>query len=110
VSDIPELKRLEKQLHQLQPDDPRTYMLRAIFNDRLEKSMLSLEQQLAAIGTLEYNVTPYRVTFKPFVQGAMLKQIMSSSFGVKTNHFPIRIPPKYWGVKIINHTPFDASI
>lgn len=101
------LYEITRQLHKLQPDDPKTLMLRAILNDKIEKSIKTFEARCAEVGVRSYEILPYRVRFHPYLNEKPLQYVMAV-FDVKNSSLPIRLPPAYWGERTIS-PPQESS-
>jgi hypothetical protein len=98
------LRRIEKKLMQLEPNDPQTLMLRAVMDHELEHRMQALKLELAEIGIEKIEVRRnQRIRFYPYLPGRKVEELMSKYFDTDNNKIPVRIPPKYWGEHFISH-------
>ncbi len=103
------LTEIRDAIHNLQPDDTKSYMLRAILRHELDTRFAALKESLKAYGTHSIEVMPRRIVFHPYMQKTVLKNFMLEHFEVRNNHLPIRVPPKYWGKHFLNPDPLPTS-
>lgn len=95
---------LKRKLAGLEPDEPRTLMLRAVLDHRIEQAFLGMHGELRSQGWKNFAIMDYghRVRFSPYLPEAHLKDLMQRHWGVKTSKLPFPLPPKYWGEHRLN--------
>ncbi len=96
------LKDLERQLNRAEPDDPKTHMLRAIYAHEQDARFMALRAELTELGITRIVISRNHIRFSPYLPTKVLKPIMQRHFEVSTSTFPVQMPPKFWGVHILN--------
>jgi hypothetical protein len=88
-----------RKKNQLDPDDPRRHMLRAIFEDELDKRFMAWKAACKELGVKRIDVinNGTKVRFTPYQRSADLRGLMTQYWNEKSTFFPIRLPPKFWG-------------
>lgn len=99
-----DLVDLDRKLRQSEPNDPRTLMMRAVWDNELCVRFQEMREELTALGVKRFEVKPQsgaRIAFYPYLQGRQVELIMSKYWGVKNNKLHFRLPPKFWGLHIL---------
>lgn len=95
---------LRRKLVGLEPDEPRTLMLRAVLDHRIEQAFLGMREELRSLGWKSFSIEYHgsRIHFSPYVPAQPLMDLMQRHWGVTTNKLPFPLPPKYWGEHRLN--------
>lgn len=93
---IPRLRKLKGELNQLEPDEPRTHMLRAIFDHEVSLAVEEMKALAKERGCTSIEITHNRVEFHPYLRSTVVREVMAP-FEVSNNKLPIVMPPPFRG-------------